>query len=64
MSSTLMKLKINVVNFADCRLLLDERFEYLSTLIITVSSIFDQIGNIGGNVRRISMFMLTNTKPN
>ncbi|CAF3033483.1 unnamed protein product [Rotaria sp. Silwood2] len=48
MSSTLMKLKINVVNFADCLYLLDGRFECLSTLIINVLSIFDQIGNIGG----------------
>jgi hypothetical protein len=30
MSSTLMKLKINVVNFADCIFLLDGRFECLS----------------------------------
>ena len=59
MSSTLMKLKINVVNFADCLLLLDGRFECLSILIINVFSIFDRIGHIGGRVSRILMIMLT-----
>jgi hypothetical protein len=59
MSSTLMKLKISVVNFADCLFLLDGRFECLSTLIIDVSSISDGIGGIGGRVSRVLMIMLT-----
>lgn len=37
-SSTLVKLKINVATFPDCLILLDGRLESLSTLIINVSS--------------------------
>ena len=38
-SSTLVKLKINVATFLDCLILLDGRLESLSTLIINVTSI-------------------------
>ena len=38
-SSTLVKLKINVATFMDCLLLLDGRLESLSILIINVASI-------------------------
>ncbi len=61
-SSSLMKLKINVMNFADCHFLLDGRLECLSILIINVFSISDEIGDISGRVSRISMIMLTQKK--
>ena len=40
MSSTLVKLKINVVNFLDILYLLDGRLKSLSTLIICVSDVY------------------------
>jgi hypothetical protein len=49
MSSTLVKLKINVTNFADCLFLLDGRLESLSTLIINVNQIFE-MPDLGGTV--------------
>ena len=42
-SSTLVKLKINVATFADCLVLLDGRLESLSTFIVHVSSIRNAI---------------------
>ncbi len=39
MSSTLIKLKINVVTLTDCLFLLDGRLDCLSTLIVSVSQI-------------------------
>jgi hypothetical protein len=51
MSSTLVKLKINVVNFLDILLLLDGRFDSLSTLIITVRHIYDQEAYNGPRAR-------------
>jgi hypothetical protein len=59
MSSTLIKLKINVSNFLDCLFLLDGRFESLSTLIINVADIFDPVIDIGGRVSQISIIMFT-----
>ncbi|CAF2587448.1 unnamed protein product [Rotaria sp. Silwood2] len=47
MSSTLMKLTINVLNFADCRCVVDGRFPCLSTLIINVDNVLDPMGDIG-----------------
>lgn len=52
MSSTLVKLKINVSTFVDCLYLLDGRLSSLSTLIINVASIFDPVINIGRTVSR------------
>ena len=49
-SATLTTLKINVENFADCLLLLDERLESLSTLMINISFIFEPIIDIGQRV--------------
>ncbi|CAF3983863.1 unnamed protein product [Rotaria sordida] len=46
MSSTLMKLTINVLNFADCRCVVDGRFSCLSTLIINVENVVDPMGDI------------------
>jgi hypothetical protein len=40
MSSTLIKLKINVATFFDCLYMLDGRLDFLSTLIINVRDIF------------------------
>ncbi len=60
--STLMKLKINVVCFADCLFLLDGRLECLTTLIINVFQIYAQAPGIGGTVSIISMIMLTQKK--
>jgi hypothetical protein len=57
MSSTLTKLKINVQNFADCLFLLDGRLDYLSTLIINVSDIFDPIIDIGTTVSIFSLMI-------
>ena len=51
-SSTLVKLKINVATFIDCLFLLDGRLDSLSTLIINVSSIFDPTFDIGQAVSR------------
>jgi len=64
MSSTLIKLKINVVSLVDCLYLLDGRLDSLSTLIINVEQIFDPIVDIGSRVSRISiiMFCKKNTK--
>ena len=42
-SSTLIKLKINVATFRDCLILLDGRLESLSTFIVNVSSIRNAI---------------------
>jgi hypothetical protein len=49
-SSTLIKLKINVETFADCLYLLDGPLICLSTLIINVSSIFDPLLDIDPTV--------------
>ncbi len=57
MSSTLIKLKINVTTFIDCLYLLDGRLDSLSTLIINVGQIFDPILDIGSKVSIISMIM-------
>ncbi len=53
LSSTLTKLKINVVNLIDCLLLLDGRLVSLSTLIINVSYISYPLGDIDRTVSRI-----------
>ena len=50
MSSTLIKLNINVATFADCLYLLDGRLDSLSTLIINVERIFNPIKDIGSRV--------------
>ncbi len=55
MSSTLIKLNVNVTTFADCLYLLDGRFDSLSTLIINVGHIFNPIKDIGSRVSIISM---------
>ncbi len=55
MSSTLIKLNVNVTTFADCLYLLDGRLDSLSTLIINVGHIFDPIKDIGSRVSIISM---------
>jgi len=58
MSSTLVKLKINVVNILDILFLLDGRLKSLSTLIITVSDLDDLADfYIGPRVSMISIFM-------
>ena len=66
MSSTLIKLKINVATLTDCLYLLDGRLDCLSTLIINVSHIFHPIEDIDPTVSIISMIMFTekNIKPN
>ena len=53
-SSTLVKLKINVATFRDCLILLDGRLESLSTLIVNVSSIRNAIINVDRSVSRTS----------
>jgi hypothetical protein len=60
MSSTLVKLKINVIDFSDVLHLLDGRFQALTILIITVSDICDDITFDGPRVSRISIFMSNN----
>ncbi len=59
MSSTLVKLKINVINFIDIFLLLAGGLESLSTLIISVFNIYDELDQIydGPRVSMISIFM-------
>jgi hypothetical protein len=58
MSSTLVILKINVVNILDILFLLDGRLKSLSTLMITVSHIDDEVKlYIGPRVSMISIFM-------
>jgi len=57
MSSSLIKLKINVSCYADCLYLLDGRFDSLSTLIINVSDIFEPAINIRLSVSITSMIM-------
>ena len=47
MSSTLIKLSINVTSFVECLLLLDGRLDSLSTLIINVKQIFNPFKEIG-----------------
>jgi len=66
MSSTLIKLKINVLDFTDCLCLLDGCFNALSTLIIYVSEILDPVIDIGLPVSITSMilFRKKNTKLN
>jgi len=66
MSSTLMKLKINVLNFADCLCVLDGRFTCLSTLIINVHNVFDRTRNMGETVSIIlnDHAYRNNNKPN
>ena len=49
-SSTLVKLKINVATFLDSLILLDVRLESLSTLFINVSTILDRRMNIDRTV--------------
>jgi hypothetical protein len=58
MSSTLTKLKINVVSLVDCLLLLDHRLDSLSTLIINVSDIFYLEQGIDHTVSIISIIIL------
>lgn len=53
-SSTLVKLKINVATFRDCLILLDGRLESLSTFIVNVSSIRNAIINVERSVSRTS----------
>jgi hypothetical protein len=64
MSSTLIKLKINVSTFVDCLYLLDGRLDSLSTLIINVEEIHDPLLNIHTRVSitSIIMFRKKNTK--
>ncbi len=57
MSSTLIKLTINVQSFADCLYLLDGRFDSLSTLIVNVNDIYDLMIDIGGRVSTISLII-------
>jgi hypothetical protein len=57
MSSTLVKLKINVVHFPDILLLLDGCLTSLSTLIITMHHIHDKETYDGSRVSMISIFM-------
>lgn len=45
--STLTKLQLTVTCFADCLILLDGRFESLSTLIVHVGDIFDVAPELG-----------------
>jgi hypothetical protein len=56
-SSTLMKLKVNVGCFADCLYLHDGRFECLSTLIVKATQIFDPVIDIGQRVSIISIII-------
>jgi hypothetical protein len=62
MSSTLMKLKINIDNFIDCLHLLDGRFDCLSTLIVNVNQIFPFGMEIGGRVSITSMIICSARK--
>jgi hypothetical protein len=57
MSSTLIKLNINVVSLTDCLLLLDERLDSLSTLIINVSYISHPSKPIDRTVSIISIII-------
>jgi len=58
-SSTLTKLKVNVVYFGDCLLLLDGRFQNLSTLIINVTYVREQLPEENIEVSLIFMIILT-----
>jgi hypothetical protein len=49
-SSTLIKLKIEVNTFDDCLYLLDGRLQCLSTLIIKIFEICDSLANIDNKV--------------
>ncbi|CAF3308971.1 unnamed protein product [Rotaria socialis] len=51
MSSTLIKLKINVASLVDCLYLLDGRLDSLTILIINVRQIFDPVIDIGSRVK-------------
>lgn len=57
-SSTFLKLKINVGSFVDCLCVLDGRFECLSTLSIKVWQILGPVVDIGGRVRIILVIVL------
>ena len=50
MSSTLVKLKINVASFFDCLYLLDGHFDCLSTLIINVADVYNPVIDLGRSV--------------
>lgn len=50
LSSTLVKLKIKVVNLIDCVCLLDGSLICLTTLIVNVSQIFEPYPTIDPNV--------------
>jgi hypothetical protein len=58
-SSTLIKLKLNVSNLIDCLYLFDEPLACLSTLIINVSSIFQPFRYIMPTVSFISIIIFT-----
>lgn len=57
MSSTLVKLKINVTSFFDCLYLLDGHFDSLSTLIINVADIYNPVIDLGRSVSINSMII-------
>ncbi len=63
-SSTLIKLKINVSSLIDCLYLFDEPLLCLSTLIINVSSFFQPFGYIMPTVSFISMIIFTQKRNN
>ncbi|CAF3336829.1 unnamed protein product [Rotaria socialis] len=63
MSSTLIKLKINVASLVDCLCLLDGRLEFLSTLIINIGQIFDPILDIGSRKKLPKLKYLSLTAP-
>jgi hypothetical protein len=66
MSSTLMKLTINVLNFADCHCVVDGCFPCLSTLIINVAYVLDPMEDIDETVSIIlnDHAYRNNSKPN
>jgi hypothetical protein len=56
-TSTLIKLKINVLSFTDCLALLDGRLDCLSTLIIYVLDVYHPISYIENRVSRIRIII-------
>ncbi|CAF3297351.1 unnamed protein product [Rotaria sp. Silwood2] len=64
MTSSLIKLKINVACFVDCLYLLDGRLDSLTILIINVGQIFDPIIDIGSRKKIPKLKYLSFTASN
>ncbi|CAF3627492.1 unnamed protein product [Rotaria socialis] len=60
MSSTLIRLKINVASLVDCLYLLDGRLDSLSTLVINVGQILDPILDVGSREKasQVEIFLI------